>query len=238
VTPVRILITRPEPDASRTGARLTALGHSVLIDPLLTLEPAAIGSVPGGPFAAVAATSANALRVARKLDAIEPLRSLPLFAVGAHTGEAARAAGFATVTVADGDATALARLLLERMQPGSRVLHLAGAHRAQDLAPTLATGGITVVTLVVYRMRPAKEFSAAVVAALSASAIDAALHYSPRSAATFVALIEKQGLSMAARRLRHLCLSAAVAEPLRSLGAAAEVAARPDEAALIELLGR
>jgi uroporphyrinogen-III synthase len=61
-----------------------------------------------GNWTAVIVTSANALRATDgKLGA---LRSLPLYAVGARTAEAARAAGFKTVHVADGDARARAAL--------------------------------------------------------------------------------------------------------------------------------
>jgi uroporphyrinogen-III synthase len=235
VTTLRILLTRPEPDAARTAARLARLGHHVLIDSLLMTEPVAIDKLPAGPFAAVAATSANALRFAGR-GRFEFLHSIPLYAVGGHTGAAARAAGFATVVVAEGDAAALARLLCERIKPSSRVLHLAGEDRAQDLKALLEPAGIAVDTLVLYRMRPAENLSAATVTALASGKLDAVLHYSPRSAASFIALANKQNLAGAIRNLRHLCLSEAVAAPLTAIGAKVEIAARPEETALIDLL--
>jgi len=66
--------------------------------------------------------------------------------------------------------------------------------------------------------------------------LDAVLHYSPRSAANFVALAEKAGQAAALRRLHHYCLSVAVAAPLEAAGATTEVAATPDEMALLALL--
>lgn len=234
---LRILLTRPKPDAARTAARLLALGHRVLIDPLLAIEPVAEAEPPAGPFAAVTATSANALRVAAGMDKLEFLRSLPLYAVGGHTGEAARAAGFRTVVVAEGDATALAELVANNIESGARVLHLAGADLAQDLAALLAPIRIIVDTLVVYRARPARALAKVTVAALASASLDAVMHYSPRSAMVFMALAEQANLTAAIRGLRHLCLSEAVAAPLRSVGIGAEIAIRPEEAALIELLG-
>lgn len=236
MTILRILLTRPEPDAARTAALLTALGHRVLIDSLITIEPVAIGKPPAGPFAAVAVTSANAVRVAGGLDQLAFLRSLPLYAVGGHTGETARAAGFSNVITADGDAAALARLLASRIKPAARVLHLAGEERARDLAVLLAPAGIAVETVVLYRARPAAEFSAATMATLSSASLDAVLHYSPRSAAIFVALAEQKGLEAEVIGLRHLCLSEAVATPLVALGAKVEIAPQPEEAALVDLL--
>ncbi len=235
MTILRILLTRPEPDTARTAARLARLGHRVLIDSLLMIEPVAIDKLPAGPFAAAVATSANALRIAGR-GRFEFLHSIPLYAVGGHTGEAAREAGFATVVVAEGDAAALARLLCERIKPASRVLHLAGEDRAQDLKALLAPAGIAVETVVLYRMRPAENLSAATVTALAAGKLDVVLHYSPRSAASFIALAQKQNLAGAIRNLRHLCLSEAVAAPLTAIGAKVEIAARPEETALIDLL--
>ena len=233
---LRVLLTRPEPDAERSAARLARLGHHALIDSLLTIELVEIDKLPAGPFAAVAATSANALRIVGGRDRFDSLRSIPLYAVGGHTGEAAREAGFASVVFAEGDAAALARLLTERIKPASRVLHLAGEDRAQDLKALLAPAGIAVDTLVLYRMRPAENLSAATVAALAAGKLDAVLHYSPRSAANFIALAQKQNLAGTMRNLRHLCLSEAVAAPLAAIGAKVEIAARPEETALIDLL--
>jgi len=236
VTILRILLTRPEPDALRTAARLTALGHRVLIDSLIAIELVAIDKPPAGPFAAVAVTSANAVRVAGGMDQLAFLRTLPLYAVGNHSGEMARTAGFSNVIAADGDAAALAHLLTRRIKPGSRVLYLAAEDRARDLADLLAPAGIAVETVVLYRARPAAEFSAATMAVLTSAGLDVVLHYSPRSAAIFVALAEQKGLESEVIGLRHLCLSEAVAAPLVALGATVEIATRPEEEALLNLL--
>jgi uroporphyrinogen-III synthase len=233
---MRVLLTRPEPDAARTAAKLAVLGHEALLDPLLTLEPLTKPELPAGPFAALAATSANAVRIAGAKVTLDRLRSAPLYAVGGATAEAARAAGFANVVAADGDAAALARLLSEKLPAHARVLHLAGEERAQDLGALLAPSGILVTLLVLYRMRAASAFAAPTMAALTAGDIDAALHFSPRSAAAFAAIAERQGLVNAACRVRHYCLSHAVAAPLRSIGASAEIAARPNETDLLALL--
>jgi uroporphyrinogen-III synthase len=232
---MRVLVTRPQPDASRTAAYLEGLGHEVVADPLLVLEPVPVGELPAGPFSAVAATSANALRVARNVKSLEAMRPLPFFAVGANTAQAAHEAGFKTVQNADGDAVALARLIARELPPGSRVLHLAGEERAQDLGALLAPAEIAVEVFVLYRIRAAESFGAAA-AAISSSELDAVMHFSPRSAAIFVAIAERQGLAGAVRRLRHLCISHATAAPLIAIGAKIEVATEPREDAMAALL--
>jgi uroporphyrinogen-III synthase len=232
---MRVLVTRPQPDAGRTATRLEAMGHEVVVDPLLTLEAATASKVPDGRFAALAATSANALRVAGAMVELDRLRSIPLFVVGSHTADAAHEAGFRNVTSADGDAVALAALLSQRVHKGERVLHLAGEERAQELGELLARVGIEVDVLIVYRMRAANSLGSSR-DAIAGKRVDAALHYSPRSAATFVALVHAAGLVNEVLRLRHLCLSQAVAKPLADLGAKVEVAKQPNENALLALL--
>ena len=233
---MRVLVTRPEPDATLTAAKLEQLGHQVLVDPLLTLEPVTGHEVPAGEFAAVAVTSANAMRVAGGMRALDALRSIPLYAVGHATAEAARAAGFSQVIAAGGDTTALAHCLAERLPASARVLYLAGEDRAQDLGELLGPARIAVTLLVLYRMRAARALADATATALASGSADAVLHFSARSAAVFAAVVERQGLVNAACRMRHYCLSRAVAAPLQAIGANAQIAARPNETDLLALL--
>ncbi len=233
---MRILVTRPEPDAARTAEKLRAAGHQVTVDSLLAVEPVAFAA-PSREFVALAATSANALRAAGASPAMAKFKPLPLFALGAHTTIAAREAGFSQVETAGGDARALGELLVRRLAAGARVLYLAGENRARDLAAWTSPAKIAIETLVVYRAKAAERFADATAEKLRAGELDAVLHFSPRSAATFVALARKARLEAALDSVRHLCLSAAVAAVLAEAGASAEIAPRPEEAALLALLG-
>ena len=229
---MRILLTRPEPDAARSAAKLRAAGHEVSVDSLLSIE--SIPFVPPqGEIAAIAITSANALR-AVDAAAIAKLKSLPLFALGAHTAEAARLAGFSQIEVAGGDVQSLGALLARRLPAGARVLYLAGENRARDLAAL--TPEISIETRVVYRARAAEKFEETTATKLRAGEIDAVLHFSPRSAEAFVVLARKARLESALPSMRHLCLSPAVAAVLAGAGVKGEVAARPEEEALLALL--
>src|SRR3569623_3441241 len=110
---VLMLVTRPEPDASETAARLNALDIETVIDPLLIAHTLPTSLPPAEGFAALAVTSANALRALAHRGDLSGYRGLPLYAVGDRTAETARRLGFGNVASAGGTANALVALLVE-----------------------------------------------------------------------------------------------------------------------------
>jgi len=233
---VRLLLTRPEPDAQRSAAALRAQGHDVIVAPLLRIEPAADAQIGAGPWAAILITSANAAHAVVSHECVTQLRALPVFAVGRRSAEAMAAAGFAEVTSANGNVNDLARLVAARLQPAAHLLYLAGADRSADLAGDLRTRGFVVETVVIYRAIAATCLPPAAALAL-ASGIDGVLHFSCRSAEAFVETARAAGVLESALRAAHFCLSAQVVEPLAKAGAAdIRVAERPNEAALLALI--
>jgi len=232
---MRLLVMRPGADAERTAQALRARGHEVAVVPVLQLEIISDVALPAGPFTAIALTSANALRAIEQHPGRAGLMHLPVFTVGRHTAAAAQAAGFAQVLSANGGLPELTRLIAAKLL-GGRVLYLAAADRSGDLAAALAAHRIAVETVVVYRMATNPRLAQDLAAALDARP-DGALHYSRRSAQTFLVGAGTAGRLDAALRLTHYCLSAEIAAPLSAAGATAvKVAPRPEEAALLELL--
>jgi uroporphyrinogen-III synthase len=230
---MRLLVTRPEPDATRTTDALRGRGHAVVAAPLMQMQP--IAAEITGPFAAVALTSANAVRAIAAHARARELMALRLFAVGARSAEAARAVGFVHVTSADGALGDLARLVAQHVRRGERVLYLAGADRAGDLAAELAPHGIAVETVVVYRAAAADALPREI--AETIGTLDGALHYSRRSAATLLHLAARAGARDAVVGLAHYCLSEEIAGVWRAAGATrVHVAAHPDETALLALI--
>src|SRR5947209_4258558 len=232
---MRLLVTRPDPDGERTADALRVRGHSVLLTPLLRMEivPAAW---PDQDYAAVVLTSANAARAVQAHAQRGKLTLLPVVTVGPHTTEAAHKAGFSDVQCANGDKDDLAKLLSTRFGPDDPpILYLAGEDRAGELER--APAGAKVVTRVVYRMAKTQSFPAEVISALSQRQIDGVLHFSRRSAEAYVHCADVAGITNRALEPSHYCLSHQVAGPLAAAGALGiEIASRPNEAALIELL--
>jgi uroporphyrinogen-III synthase len=232
---MRLLVTRPEPDGERTAAKLRALGHTVMLAPLLRVE--AVDADLDGAWDALALTSVNALRAIADHQVLERLRPGPVYTVGGRTADAAFAAGFANVVSADGELADLVRLMKTQLHPGAHVLYLAGEERSGDLAAELAPAGIDVATRVVYRAAAASQLPANVRDALAAGAIDGVLHFSRRTAATYLACAADSGASERALAPVHYCLSRQVTEPLIAAGARrVRVSGEPTEAALIGLI--
>jgi uroporphyrinogen-III synthase len=235
---VRVLLTRPEPDAQRTAAALRARGHEVIIAPLLHIEILSNADLGAGPWAAILVTSANAVRAIAAHRRRAGLHTVPVFAVGQRSAQAMREAGFADVASADGNVDDLANLVAARMKPGMPLLYLAGEERSGDLAGVLRARNFTVQTVLVYRAIAAATLPRHASDALTAG-IDAVLHFSRRSAEAYVSAARDAGGLDALTKPVHLCLSGRIAEPLTAAGATKiRVAGRPEEAALLELLER
>ena len=234
---MRLVVTRPQADSERTAAALRARGHEVLVAPLMRIEP--VPANFSGGWGGVIVTSANAPGAVANDPACKALLNLPLFAVGRRSAEAAREAGFTNVTSAGGDVRDLVRLIAERRPDASApLLYLAGEDRAADLVGELIMHGITAEMAVVYRAATA-PFPPELTAALSAGEVDAVLHFSKRSAENYIAGAAQAGVAGQAHGVRHICLSAQIAEPLSRVGASRiAIAPRPDEAALIASLDR
>lgn len=210
---MRMLVTRPMPDAEETAARLAALDLEAAILPLLVHETLQTGLPDPGGFAALALTSANALRALEERDALTPYLDLPVFAVGDRTAAAADARGFSRVSSASGTFADLVRLLAEAGLDGP-VFHPAARDQAGDLGRSLAPHGVMVIATPVYAMQPVERMPEETLDALRSGAISAALFYSRRTAAVFAGLCGDRLPAAARDRLGVLCLSETVAEPL------------------------
>lgn len=232
---MRMLVTRPEPDAQASIERLAALGIEAVAAPLLTRATLDFHLPALAGFAALAITSTNALRALEDKGVLEGLLHLPVYAVGDRTAHEARVLGFTEVLSAGGTFERLTTLLaLARIE--GPVLYPAGRHLSGDLAHALAPHGIMVVTTTVYDMVAESAFPDDTLAALEEGTLVAALVYSRRTAEVFCALVGDKLSAAKKRDLVLFCLSENVARPL--LGShftRVHLADRPDEEAMMSL---
>ncbi len=233
---MRVFVFRPQGDAERSARALTAHGHEPLVHPLFEVvrEPA---PAPEGPFAAVVLTSGNA--VPALAAAPEAWREWPVFTVGARTAAKTRDAGFTDARSADGDRDDLIELIRRNIPAPARLLLVVGRDRREDVADRLRQHGYEVVEWIAYAAEALTSLPEGVAQALREGGADAALHYSPRGARTFLALAREAGLAEEALNLTHAAFSAEVAAPLIAAGAGTVlIAEHPEEAALLAALGQ
>lgn len=231
---MRVLVFRPQQDAERSAQTLRERGKDPVVAPLFQILPSG-EKPPKGPFDALVLTSANAVPALERLP--KGWRaSLPAFCVGTRTAEAAGELGFSAHSARGGRAELLA-LILERLPVGRRLLFVAGRDRHEDLPDRLREAGHEVTVWTAYEARAVDALPAAAAEALRDGSADAALHYSPRSAQTFLDLAGRAGLAEQARSLPQLALSAEIAAPLIAAGSdTVLVAEHPEEAALFAAL--
>lgn len=233
--PVRMLVTRPEPDAQLTVARLRALDIDSLAVPLLKRTPLAVPLPPPERFAALALTSANGLRTLAERGAVDAYRRLPVYAVGTRTAIEAEVLGFPKVFDAGGTLADLAEFIVHAGIPGP-VFHPAGQHRSGDLARSVADHGIVVETVPIYDMVAADRLPEEVVGDLEAGAISAVLFYSTRTARTFLSCLGDRLTRQIGADVEMLCLSETVAAPLVAARCTRiSLADKPEDGAMMTL---
>jgi uroporphyrinogen-III synthase len=150
---MRLLVTRPEPDALKLAGALEELGHEATVEPLLSVSFEGGESVELDSAQALIATSRNALRAIKSSPALAIARALPLFAVGKATAAEARALGFETVVTGAGTGAELVAHIVSALDPAAGlVVHLAGETVAVNLGRELEEHGFRVIQPVVYRM--------------------------------------------------------------------------------------
>ena len=233
---MRVLVTRPQPGASRTLRRLQELGFEPILLPLTeTVALPVDANAAGGNTAAVAITSGNAVRHAPG-DLIAALAALPCHAVGARTAEAARAAGFLSVSEGPGDAEKLAEAIAAGLS-GKAIVYLTGRVRFPAFEARLRQAGVEVRAIETYDTISLDYSDDEIHARLSDKAVDAVLLYSAKAAVAIQVLTKRPDLRDLFENMQAFALSERIASAFGdAAGKKIRVAREPQEEALLELL--
>lgn len=223
---MRVLLTRPEPEASRSYQALQARGYRVASHPLMKIERL--------PFDASEAASADAfvLTSQRAVFALPNQHlSRPVFTTGSRTADAARERGFQSVFSANGDWHDLASLILRNMPKHSRLWHPSGERQRGSLATVLSNADMDYRQTDVYSMRDVTVPPELILTWLARAEPGSVMFYSPATAAIW------SDLKFPATRHRAVCMSQACATMLRASDwARIVVADLPNEEALWQCL--
>ena len=237
---MRVLIIRPEREATALATALAERGHTPVIAPLFRLEflhPPAEFSAALAACQAVLLTSANG---ARALAEASEQRGRPILAVGDTTASTAEGLGFSAVTSAAGDGAALAELARQRLDPkDGPLLHVSGREVAADLGALLQPAGFEVKRFALYDAREETALPDSAHAALEARALDVVTFFSPRAASVFASMVEDAGLAANLRDVTAVAISPAALAPAAGLPFKAAVAAeRPSRQAVLDEIDR
>jgi uroporphyrinogen-III synthase len=213
-----VLITRPEPAAHETAARVAALGRTPILAPMLRVRPLA-ATFPA-EAEVIVLTSRNGL-----LGLPPSFHHLQLFAVGSD------------VTSAEGNAEDLAALVAASLPPARRILLPVGRGQGAALAASLRAAGHEVHVRHVYEAEPVRALPAEARDALAAGRIGATLFFSAETARAFLAALRGVNLETISKQITACAISPTVAVALGALPwRRLRVAARPTQDDLLALL--
>jgi uroporphyrinogen-III synthase len=205
----RVLVTRPEPGASRTAARLEAAGFDTVSLPLTVLNPLDF-EIPPGPFDAMIITSAQAFEHGDP----KLLPQLPVYAVGGTTAASAEKSGFGDIVTAGGSVASIAALVRKSAKPAARLLYLCGRVRRPELEAALDGAGFLLTAVETYDAVPAVYAEDELDARLGNAPFDAVTLMSAQAAEHFAALAGNKRFEHLFRRSGLVCFSDRIAEAL------------------------
>ena len=234
---MRLLVTRPEPDASVFAAELRGLGHEPVIQPLLEFRVLEFDLEPLRAAEVLIITSVNSLRALQERGVTNDIHGKPLYCVGEQTAQRALAVGFETVLEIAQTGEELARKIIAFGRRAAPLVHIVGEHMAFDIVGALAREGFFVQSVTVYSMDACAQLLPSVDAMLKAGDVDGVILMSPRTAEIYVSLCHRHDVTDSAKTPPYFCLSKNVAAKLAPLKPNhVRVPAEPNRKALLELL--
>ena len=261
---MRFLITRPYEDAMPLAHALQAMGHETLIAPLMTIKQTGMWQFDSIPDCqAIAISSANGARALLSSiqnwphDHRQWLKNIPIFCVGDATAEILAPLNPRRLYNAKGHGGDLAQLIAAQLRPeGGRIEYLCGRVTTENFAQNLSQAGFDLRAQPLYDAVAATQLPPVLrqflheavdqkcdnMAALSGAekplsvAKSAILMFSTRSLQIFEDLIKQENDANLVRHLSLYCLSPAIAATARLSYRRIFCAARPNQAAMIELI--
>jgi len=186
---MRILITSPATETVDLISALEVRGHDVIAVPLITAERLDAPEIKLEGAQGFLVTSAEGVRALA--DAVSA-RFFPVYAESEEAGAAARAAGFTKVTVAAGDAAALAQLIKQTVRAeAGPLVHSCHLNETNAVTGMLINMGYAIRPLKLYRLNWVNQLPSALEQALTDKRIDAFVVLSVDEARAFTALIQQ-----------------------------------------------
>lgn len=213
MTGIRVLVTRPQPGADQTVARLARLGFEPLLLPLTRTVPLA-QALPDFSPQLVAATSPQAFHHLSP-ELRNMLAAIPAIVTGEGTAAAARSAGFVEVQASGGNVSGLLDALGSLPAQNADVLYLAGRIRRPELELFLQNHARRTGLIEVYDTISVSYSTDNLRKIAGDGAIHAVLITSVETVGALAA-ISDQEFHQAIDKSKFICLSARIAEAAQS----------------------
>jgi uroporphyrinogen-III synthase len=219
-----LIALRPEPGLAATLARASALGLTITGLALSEIHPVRWNCPDPASIDGLLIGSANAfVHGGAQLDR---LKHKPVFAVGEATADAARAAGFAAALVGSGGLQGV----LDMVPAPAHLLRIAG----EEHVPLILPPAVSITPVIAYRAILLPLDPVAALLADGAGGVGAlVLLHSAITARHFADECDRLGLARGGIMLA--ALGPRIAAAAGTGWSAVHTAARPDEAALLEL---
>jgi len=238
---MRLLLTRPRKESDELARTLRALGHEVLIEPMLSIENVRNVKIDSIDPQAIVITSINGARAFSAHARAVQFGDIPIYTVGSATAD--ELGNFYVVHTGSEGIEALRKIICAELEPdGGPVLYIRGVHVAGNLAGDLTASGFKVDQVVIYEAVETDIFSQIAVDGFENNLIYGVVLFSPRTAATFSTLVMNAGLAKNLDGVTFYCLSQNVSDSIQLGDKQASwqvvIAAQPTTAGLINALGR
>ncbi|MEQ9316052.1 MAG: uroporphyrinogen-III synthase [Henriciella sp.] len=227
-----IIITRAEPGASQTAARLKEMGLTAILSPAIELGARDEALPDLAQYSGLIFTSANGVRFFAEAS---ENRDLPAWCVGPATASEAVREAFSPVHQSSGDAHDLAHFIAHHWsaEKPKRLLHIANAAAKGIVKEALGKEGFEVDFVPLYEAQPAAELSPDALAALGSGAPAFCLIHSRKGAEAFLALAKSLDLA----KTFIVTISQQAAEPFQDIRTGGiSISGHPDEDHLLNLL--
>ena len=212
---MRILITSPATETVGLIAALEVRGHDVIAVPLITAERLDAPEIKLEGAQGFLVTSAEGARALA--DAVS-VRFFPVYAESEEAGAAARAAGFTKVTVAAGDAAALAQLIKQTVRAeAGPLVHSCHLNETNAVTGMLINMGYAIRPLKLYRLNWVNQLPSALEQALTDKRIDAFVVLSVDEARAFTALIQQAEIEHLVKDWVVYATTTLASEPMRAV---------------------
>lgn len=243
---MRVLVTRPEPGASRTAALLRKRGHVPVVLPMTRFVDIPVDSAVLNSAGAYAVTSAQALRSWQALGIAAACLEQPLYAVGDRTAQVAGDAGFADVRPGGGGGKELAAKILADINSGKvrisqtlPLLYAVGRSRHSGFENALAAQRVPLKIVELYDIEQISYPTDLLDRMFLHENPDAVLLYSAMSAQAFFHQLEEHGLFNLLKDCQFICMSGQVSQAVPAgFSAQTLVSQQPDEESLLKILER